>query len=72
MCTKTPSSYWETTAFVKMEDSADASFIIKFFIPFITINMQVNVFYIDCKTPALKLSPTFMRLIKSYLFNKRL
>lgn len=36
------SSYWETTAF----DSADASFIIKFFIPFITINMQVNVFYI--------------------------
>ena len=46
MCTKTPSSYWETTAFVKMEDSADASFIIKFFIPFITINMQVNVFYI--------------------------
>ena len=46
MCTKTPSSYWETTSFVKMEDSADASFIIKFFIPFITINMQVNVFYI--------------------------
>ena len=30
-----------------------------------------SVLHYDCKTPALKLLLTFMRLIKSYLSNKR-